>query len=91
MERSPVLRRLDDEPVWSIVCFFVDKGHRGRGMARRMLRGALEYAASHGATIVEAYPTIPQGEPLPSVSSFVGVPSLLESEGFKQVARPSDR
>src|SRR4030042_48278 len=25
LERSRVLKRLDDEPVWSIVCFFIHK------------------------------------------------------------------
>jgi len=29
--RSRVIPKIDDRPVWSIVCFFVDKRARGRG------------------------------------------------------------
>lgn len=91
LERSPVLKRLDDEPVWSIVCFFVARGHRGQGIGREMLQGALDYAARSGARIVEAYPTIPKEGKLPSVSSFMGVPSLFRSVGFSESAHPSER
>lgn len=30
LDRSPLLKRLDDQPVWSIVCFYVAKGFRYR-------------------------------------------------------------
>lgn len=90
LERSTVLKRLDDRPVWSIVCFFVAKGERGRGLAVRVLKGAVDYARSRGARIVEAYPTAPRGKELPPVSSFMGVPSLYEKAGFRECARPSN-
>jgi hypothetical protein len=35
LERSRTLKRVDDEPVWSIVCFFIHRGHRSGGVARR--------------------------------------------------------
>ncbi|MFH1277990.1 MAG: GNAT family N-acetyltransferase [Candidatus Eisenbacteria bacterium] len=89
VERSPVLKRLDDRPVWSIVCLFVARGHRGKGVALRVLRGAVDYARSRGAKIVEAYPTAPRGKELPPVSSFMGVPALFEAAGFRECARPS--
>jgi GNAT superfamily N-acetyltransferase len=89
LERSPVLKRLDDRPVWSLVCLFVDKAFRGQGVAQALVRGAVEYARSQGATLVEAYPRLPKQEPLPPVSSFMGVPSLYERAGFVECARPS--
>jgi len=89
LQRSPVLKRLDDQPVWSLVCLFVHRDLRSRGLARALVRGAVDYARSQGATIVEAYPTQPRKDQLPPVSSFMGVPSLFEQAGFVECARPS--
>lgn len=89
LERSRVLKRLDHEPVWSIVCFFIDRASRGQGLAEKLIRGAVEYARSRGARIVEAYPTVERKGDLPPVSSFMGIPRIFERSGFKEVARPS--
>src|SRR4029453_17715298 len=56
LRRSPVMKPVDDQPVWSIVCFFVDSDARGRGLSQRMLEAAVDYARSRGARLVEAYP-----------------------------------
>ena len=32
LEHSRVLARVDDQPVWSINCFFIDKRYRGQGL-----------------------------------------------------------
>jgi GNAT superfamily N-acetyltransferase len=55
-DRFYIMKPVDDRPVWSIVCFFVDRGARGRGLSRRMLRAAVDYARTHGARLLEAYP-----------------------------------
>jgi GNAT superfamily N-acetyltransferase len=89
LERSPVLKRLDDQPVWSLVCLFVHREFRGRGVAQALIGGALHYAQSQGASVVEAYPTVPREDRLPPVSSFMGVPALFEQAGFVECARPS--
>jgi len=89
LERSRILKRLDDEPVWSIVCLFVERASRGQGLAAALVRGALDHAARHGARIVEAYPTVVRGRGLADISSFMGVPALYEQAGFTCVARPS--
>jgi GNAT superfamily N-acetyltransferase len=89
LERSPVLRRLDDTPVWSIVCFYVARSHRGRGVAQEFVRGAVEYVRERGGRVVEAYPTQPRKGPLPPVSSYIGIPAMFERAGFVECARPS--
>ncbi len=89
LNRSPVLKRLDDKPVWSIVCFYVAKSRRGNGITAELIRGAIDYVRQQGGKIVEAYPTQPRGGQLPPVSSFMGIPSVFEKARFVECARPS--
>lgn len=89
LERSPVLKRLDERPTWSIVCLYVDRGWRGRGLSHALVEAAVEHARASGAELVEAYPTAPRGRRLAPVSSYMGVPSVFERAGFEERARPS--
>jgi GNAT superfamily N-acetyltransferase len=89
LNRSRILGPLDQQPVWSIVCFFVDPRHRGEGLVAELIEGAVEWARSQGARIVEAYPTVPRGRTLPPVSSYMGLPEHFERAGFTEAARPS--
>jgi hypothetical protein len=89
LERSRVMARIDDAPVWSIVCFHVAGSERRKGLMQQMIRAAVVHAGRHGAEVVEAYPTQPRGRELPPVSSFMGVPGAFLAEGFVEVARPS--
>ena len=57
LERSRILRPVDEAKVWSVSCLFVAKSHRGCGMSSILLRGARTFARKHGAKIVEGYPT----------------------------------
>lgn len=89
LNRSPVLRRLDDRPVWSLVCLYIGKPYRGRGLTQPLIHGAIAYAAAQGATTIEAYPTRPRGKELPPVSVFMGTPDIFAQAGFVECARPS--
>jgi GNAT superfamily N-acetyltransferase len=89
LERSPVLKRLDDEPVWSIVCFYVAPDRRNGRVAESLLHAAVEYVRQQGGRIVEAYPTQPRQERLPPTSSYMGTPAMFERAGFGECARPS--
>ena len=87
IERSPILKRVDDQPVWSIVCFFVRKGHRGSGVSRALLDGALAFAREHGATIAEGYPVDTAGERKQNAAMYHGSLSLFEDAGFEVAIR----
>lgn len=89
LNRSRVLKPLDDEPVWSITCFYVAAGHRDQGIAGELVAAAVEHARKQGARVVEAYPTDPRGRRLPPVSSYMGTPGLFRTAGFSEMARPS--
>ena len=85
LEKSTTLKRIDDRPVWSVVCFFVSRDMRGQGLALQLLQAAVEYAASQGARIVEGYPV----EPGQSYQ-FMGSPAIFKAAGFREVARAAN-
>ena len=47
---------LHDLPAWRIGCIFTGSRHRGRGIARAAVRGALDAIRAEGGGLVEAYP-----------------------------------
>jgi GNAT superfamily N-acetyltransferase len=90
LNRSPVLKPIDAQPVWSVVCFFVEKRNEGKGIGKALIQGAQRYVASQGGQLLEAYPTVPRRVGLlPPVSSFMGIQKSLASAGFVEVARAS--
>jgi len=56
LERSTTLERIDDLPVWSVVCFYVKHQTRGQGFMLKLLQAAVAYAQFQDATIIEGYP-----------------------------------
>jgi GNAT superfamily N-acetyltransferase len=83
---SPVMKAVDDEPVWSVICFVVPSEHRGQGVARALLDGAVAYAKKRGASLIEAYPV---DKPARSKDGdlWFGAKSMYDRAGFKEVAR----
>jgi GNAT superfamily N-acetyltransferase len=86
LEHSRVLARVDDRPVWSIVCFVVARGERGRGVATALLDAAVAYAREHGATLVEAYPADTAGGRIPAGSAYGGPLPMFQRAGFELAA-----
>ncbi len=86
LQRSRVMKPVDDKPVWSIVCFYVDPRARGRGTTEALLKGAIAYARSQGARLVEAYPVDKRERSHPDFMWF-GAKRLFDRAGFKEVAR----
>jgi len=92
LEHSRILAPLDDQPVWSVPCFFIARGYRGQGLTVALLRAALKHVAAQGGRIVEGYPV----EPAPSekgVPTFVytGLASAFRQAGFVEAARRSEK
>lgn len=88
LQRSNVLAPIDDKPVWSIVCFYIPRKMRGQGILHALVAAALGYARHNGAHIVEAYP-FDSDKRLSTLSAYMGVKSVLEQAGFKEVIRRS--
>ena len=88
--RSRILKPVDEEPVWSIVCFFIAKSHRKRGVSLAILEEAARYAAGRGAKIVEGYPVEPKKGKTADVFAYTGLASVFGRAGFEEVARRSE-
>lgn len=86
LARSPVMKPVDDRPVWSVVCFVVPAEFRGQGVAEALLAGAIAYARRRGARLVEAYPVDRPGRSHDEAMWF-GTKSMFDRAGFAEVAR----
>ena len=89
LAHSRSLKPVDERPVWSVVCFYVDPCYRRRGLMTALLEGAVAHAAARGGTLVEAYPIVPEG-PLSGYQGFTGLLSTFRRAGFEEMARPSE-
>ena len=88
MRRSPIMKPVDDTEVWSIVCSYVAKSHRGSGLQHRLLAAAMDYSRDHGVRVLEAYP-VDKAQPSADDFMFFGSRSLYEKAGFREVVRRS--
>jgi GNAT superfamily N-acetyltransferase len=70
-----------------VVCFFVDRRFRRRGLTLALLKAAVAYAHSEGAKIVEGYPV----GPCARLYTYMGSPSAFHSAGFGDVTPPGAR
>lgn len=86
LARSPVMKPVDDQPVWSVICFVVPTRYRGRGVARALLAGAVAYAREQGARLVEAYP-VDKPDRSKDDSMWFGAKSMYDQAGFAELAR----
>lgn len=89
LSRSRILRPLDDEPVWSVTCFFVARGWRRKGLSTRLLEAAAAYVRKRGGRILEGYPVVPSTGKMPDAFAWTGLDSAYRGAGFEEVARPS--
>jgi GNAT superfamily N-acetyltransferase len=89
LKKSRVHKRIDNKPVWSIPCFFIDKNFRRQGVSVEILKGLMKYAKENHISIIEAYPTIPTKESLPDSFAWIGLYKSFERAGFKIVDQTS--
>jgi GNAT superfamily N-acetyltransferase len=91
LNRSPKLKPVDDAPVWSVTCFYIDRLFRGTGVAGALLAAAVEHARGAGAGLLEGYPIDPGPGTVTNASAFTGVLDMFRAAGFDEIARRSGR
>jgi GNAT superfamily N-acetyltransferase len=88
--RSRILKPLDELPVWSISCIFVEKPYRRKGLSTRMIKAAVDYVKRQGGSIVEAYPVEPKNDKMPDVFAWTGLASAFVKADFVECTRRSE-
>jgi GNAT superfamily N-acetyltransferase len=87
LETSRVLKRLDNESVWSIPCFFLAKQYRRKGLSVELLKAVIAYCKKKGVKTLEGYPIIPYSNTIPAAFAWTGFLSSFEKAGFKEAKR----
>lgn len=88
LAHSATLRPVDDQPVWSVVCFYVHPNAKRLGVAGALLAGAEAHAARHGAQLVEAYPVGPKQI---NLDAYTGYQRMYTAAGYETVRRAGRR
>ncbi len=73
--------------VWSIVCFYVPRALRSRGLATALLDAAIDHAFAKGARTIEAYP-VDQASPS---YRFMGFRDMFVARGFHEIGMAGSR
>jgi hypothetical protein len=90
LNTTRLFKSMDDAPVWSITCLFIQQPHRKKGVSSKLIREACIYASGLGATIIEAYPVVQQkGKFIPDLFAYNGLASAYAKAGFEKVKQPS--
>jgi GNAT superfamily N-acetyltransferase len=89
LARSRVLKRIDDKPVWSVVCLLVHKEFRRRGVSVTLLRAAADHVRRNGGQIIEGYPVKPRTHNMPDAFAWTGIASAYRHAGFSEEASRS--
>jgi GNAT superfamily N-acetyltransferase len=90
LERSRILKTVDSQSVWSIVCFFVNKKFRNQGLTIDLINAAKEFVWQNGGKILEGYPVEPRTGKTADVFAYTGLASAFLKTGFVEVARRSE-
>ena len=82
LAHSKTLAPVDEERVWSVVCFYVHPAAKRTGVASALLEAAVALARSRGAPILEGYAARPQH---PNIDSYTGYLPMFLAAGFEHV------
>ena len=77
-----------NETIWSVVCFWIPRRERGKGVANALLEASIDHARSRGAAVLEAYPVDTASGRQPSANLFTGTLTMFARAGFREVERP---
>lgn len=89
LQRSRILAPIDEERVWSIVCLFVERSFRRRGISSALIQAAVEFVGKHGGKTVEGYPIEPRKSSAPDAFVWTGLASAFRRAGFTECERRS--
>lgn len=80
-----------DKPVWSVVCFYINKNYRRKGLTVELLKAAKKYVKIKKGKIIEGYPVEPKSGKTADAFAWTGLASAFLKTGFKEVERRSEK
>jgi GNAT superfamily N-acetyltransferase len=86
---SRIFKPIDQTSVWAITCFYIARAERRHGLTVRLIEAACSFAASFGATEIEAYPRISPDREFSPLSLYMGTEDSFARAGFRIVSEPS--
>ena len=90
LDNSRALKRIDEKPVWSIVCFYINKNYRKKGLSIELLNATKKYVKNNKGKIIEGYPVEPKKGKTADVFAWTGLASAFKKAGFNEVDRRSE-
>jgi GNAT superfamily N-acetyltransferase len=90
MRNSRLMKYTPSDGTWCIVCLFIKKDFRRKGLSAQMIAGACKYAQVNGAGIVEAYPVVSRSQNMPDVFAWNGLWPAYKKAGFSLIKEVSD-
>jgi GNAT superfamily N-acetyltransferase len=82
LEHAPKLASVDDEDVWSVVCFYVHPSSKRHGIASALLEVAVARASAHDVRFLEGYP-VHEGHM--NIDAYTGYLPMFLAAGFESV------
>ena len=90
LENSRTLKRIDNKPVWSVVCFYINKIYRRKGLTVELLNAVKKYVELKKGKIIEGYPVEPKSGKTADLFAYTGLASAFLKAGFIEVERRSE-
>lgn len=81
---SKIFKPVDDKPVWSITCMFINKQFRRQGLSTLLLKEVIRLSKLKGVQILEAYPNDPLASELPAAFVWTGMTTSFMKAGFEE-------
>jgi GNAT superfamily N-acetyltransferase len=89
LDTSRTIKPVDDKPVQSVSCFFLDKKYRSKGLSSEILKLVIAHFKNSSHKILEAYPVNPRKKKMPDAFAWTGLINSYLKAGFEIVSKPS--
>jgi GNAT superfamily N-acetyltransferase len=81
-------RILDEDPdAWWVSCFVVRREERGAGVGLALLEAAVDWAAQHGASVLDGHPVDTRDGAVSPSAVFTGTLAMFRRAGFAEIGR----
>lgn len=90
LEYTTVYKPVDDTPVWTVSCFYLDESVRGQGLTSHLLEAVKVHVRANDGLAVEGYPEPPTTLESSGTPGYRGLIPAFERAGFEEIARLSN-